>query len=286
MNILVRVGAAVVVALACAACHGATAPTAPAAVAVATTTTVQRGDVVAVTTLDGVVIATPAIVATAPHAGVVRRAAGLRPGQQVSAGTALFTVDGTSVASPAAATFVGWSTPDAVTVPARLPVARLTYAGFAVTAATPPDLAYRIFSHQLSARAELRGGPAGFACRLLDPDAVPALPDPNANSGDAGSSGAGPTVTCAIPRNVYAVQGLRAFLALSSGLARNALTLPVTAVAGAAQTGQVWLIGRNGKATLRTVGLGMTNGAVVQVTSGLAVGDTVSSVAPDQSHYR
>jgi hypothetical protein len=171
-------------------------------------------------------------------------------------------------------------------VPRGLPIARVHYLGFGIEAATPPDLAYRIFSHHISAKGEIRDGPAAFSCPVLNPASLPTLPDPNANQGNAGSAGSGPSIICAVPKSVYAVSGLRAFVAVRSAIARNVLILPVGAVAGTVERGAVWLIDDHGVAHQRAVRLGVTDGAVVEIRGGLRLGDRVGAVAPDRANYR
>jgi macrolide-specific efflux system membrane fusion protein len=252
----------------------------------ADTVMVQRGDVAAVITLDGVVVPSPIVTVTATSAGVVHHDSGVKPGARVGpSGVALFGVGAHGVHAPIDGLFDGWLVPSGTDVPANLPVARVRYTGFAIEAQTPPDLAYRIFSHAVSARGEVRGGPGAFPCIVTNPDQLPTLPDPNANQGDAGSAGTGPTVTCTIPASVFAVAGLRAFVAIRSAMARDVLTLPVSAVAGSAQMGSVWVIDGHGRAHLQNVGLGVTDGSVVQITSGLRLGERVSATAPDQPNY-
>ncbi|WP_414172242.1 hypothetical protein [Clavibacter tessellarius] len=58
------------------------------------------------------------------------------------------------------------------------------------------------------------------------------------------------------------------------------LTLPTTAVEGLADTGNVWLASESGEPEERAVGLGISDGKVVQITSGLAEGDMVLEFVP------
>jgi macrolide-specific efflux system membrane fusion protein len=280
--------AAVVFAILAAGCQrpdgdptsGATKPAQLAPVAVA------RGDVAAVITLDGVVVPSPVVTVAAPANGAVRRRSGLRPGARVTSGTPLFTAAGLPARTPVSGRFRGWLVDENAAVPRGLPVAAVTYDGFGIQAQTPPDLAYRIFSHDVTARAEIRGGPAAFNCTIANPESLPVLPDPNANRGNAGGAGPGPTVICAVPARIFAVSGMRAFLAIQSAFARDVLTLPTASVAGTAESGSVWLLDSHGAAHLHDVGIGISNGSTVEITSGLKLGDRVSSVAPDRANYR
>ena len=74
--------------------------------------------------------------------------------------------------------------------------------------------------------------------------------------------------------------GLTAKLTLAGGSVENAMTLPVTAVKGNAASGSVWVIGENGTSEERAVSLGLNDGTLVQITDGLAEGDTVLEFIP------
>jgi hypothetical protein len=251
------------------------------------TVRVARSDVTAVVTLDGVVVPTPVATVDAPRAGAVQYSRRLKTGQIVGPRTKpLFRIGDRWVHAVVRSNFEGWLVPRRSKVPRGLPVARIRYVGFGIEAATPPDLAYRIFSRHISAKGEIRDGPAAFSCPVLNPAALPSLPDPNANQGNSGSAGSGPSIICAVPRSVYAVSGLRAFVAIRSAIARNVLTLPVGAVAGTAERGAVWLIDKHGVAHEHDVRLGVTDGAVVEIKSGLRLGDRIGAVAPDRANYR
>jgi hypothetical protein len=251
------------------------------------TVQVARSDVTAVVTLDGVVVPSPEVTVNTPHAGVVHYSRRLKIGQTVGPRTKpLFRVGRHWAYAGVRSSFEGWLVSRHSKVPRGLPVARIRYLGFGIEAATPPDLAYRIFSHRISAKGEIRDGPAAFDCPVLNPASLPTLPDPNANQGNSGSAGSGPSIVCAVPRGVYAVSGLRAFVAIRSAIARNVLTLPVGSVAGTAERGAVWLIDKHGDAHEHDVRLGVTDGAVVEIKSGLRLGDRVGAVAPDRANYR
>ena len=56
--------------------------------------------------------------------------------------------------------------------------------------------------------------------------------------------------------------------------------IAVTAVQGSVQNGNVWVVGDDGATEQRAVALGLTDGQQVQVTEGLAEGDTVLEYAP------
>jgi multidrug efflux pump subunit AcrA (membrane-fusion protein) len=88
-------------------------------------------------------------------------------------------------------------------------------------------------------------------------------------------------VTCAIPPEVTAFAGLGADIEIVNGTAEDALVVPVTAVQGSVQNGNVWVVAREGaEPEERAVTLGLTDGENVQIVDGLALGDTVLQFIP------
>ena len=58
------------------------------------------------------------------------------------------------------------------------------------------------------------------------------------------------------------------------------LVVPVTAVQGSVQQGNVWVVGADGAQEERAVVLGLTDGDQVEVREGLAEGDQVLQFVP------
>ena len=88
-------------------------------------------------------------------------------------------------------------------------------------------------------------------------------------------------VRCAVPADVTVFPGLAGTMTVTAGQASDVLVVPVTAVQGLFATGNVWTVGAEGaEPTKKKVGLGMTDGQVVQITEGLAEGDTILEFIP------
>ncbi|MGA5817657.1 hypothetical protein ACPC54_07330 [Kitasatospora sp. NPDC094028] len=249
------------------------------------TVTVTRGELTEVVTLHAVVGALPQFSVNATASGPLARTA-VGPGQAVAAGQQLFSSGGSGVAAPAAGTFVKWLVAEGAPVSSGVPVAVVAYAGFAETASVPPDAAYRLLDGRISARAMITGGPGPFDCALVqaysDGAGAGAGTGSGAAAGPAGAPAAGGVpVVCAIPPDVPALAGLTGTVAVKSATVKDALLLPVEAVAGAAAHGEVSRVDpRSGKAEVVKVGLGISNGTQIQVTEGLAQGDVVLGTAP------
>ena len=85
---------------------------------------------------------------------------------------------------------------------------------------------------------------------------------------------------CAVPAEVTVFAGLSASLVLSGGVAENVLVVPITAVEGAAQSGNVYFVLPDGSTEVRPVTLGLNDGINVQVTEGLEEGDMILQFIP------
>ena len=65
-----------------------------------------------------------------------------------------------------------------------------------------------------------------------------------------------------------AFAGLGATVEITNGSADGAVVVPISAVQGTVQTGNVWVVGTDGENTKKAVSLGLTDGKVVQITDG------------------
>lgn len=130
---------------------------------------------------------------------------------------------------------------------------------YVVVAAVPADdAAYRLVHAPVAVRAAIRGGPAGFSCRFLA--LVAHAPD-----------AAGVDLTCAVPPGVVAVAGLSATVVAVLAPPVVADALPLSAVVGSAERGQVVVV-ENGAPRTVDVTLGRADSEWIEVTGGLAHG--------------
>lgn len=149
-----------------------------------------------------------------------------------------------------------------------------------VTGTLTADQQYRLVGASGEAQVTLKGGPAPFTCTGLTIGAAAA---PTGNADPAADPAATTTgaVRCAIPAGVTAFAGLGAEIAITNGEAKDAVVVPVSAVLGSAQAGKVWVVAEEGaEPEEREVKLGLTDGLTVQVTEGLAEGDTILEFTP------
>jgi hypothetical protein len=236
---------------------------------------VTRGSVTSVVTVTGLVEATPAYAVRAGAAGAVRVHAGLVPGRLLSPGQTLGSVGGKPLRSTGHGVLVEWLVPDGMHVSAQVPVVLVRYGGFAVRARLPAADAYRMYDGPDDARAQITGGPGPTACTPV----MPAPEGPGPPDGAEATLGS-LVVLCLLPRTAKVISGLGAVLGLRTAVRRNVLVLPVQTVAGQSGKGLVAKL-VNGVAVATQVRLGITDGVVIEIVSGLVEGDLVSPYGPD-----
>lgn len=153
---------------------------------------------------------------------------------------------------------------------------------FSVTATISPEQLYRLTQQPTEAQVAVQGGPAPFTCTGL----TIVTPLPGSGGGDGGTGGDGgsaTTVRCAVPADVRVFSGLVAELTIAGGVAEDVLTVPLTAVMGAADTGIVYVVGPDGEQEERPVTLGLNDGVNVEVVEGLEEGELVLQFVPGAS---
>lgn len=151
-----------------------------------------------------------------------------------------------------------------------------------VSGTLTPDQQYRLVGAPAEATVTLTGGPAPFTCtglRLGAPPTTGSSTQGEGSGADSGTASTG-TVVCAVPADVTAFAGLGATIEITNGTATDAVVVPVTAVQGTFERGNVWVVGADGAPEERAVGLGLTDGENVQITEGLAVGDEILQFVP------
>ncbi|MBO9523075.1 MAG: hypothetical protein J7518_16200 [Nocardioidaceae bacterium] len=271
------------------------------------TVAVETGDVRNTLTVAGTIELDPAMSALAPAEGVLVQTY-VEEGDVVEAGDRLFQVrsetmpetTGEEEAPPAPR-----RTYETVTAPVGGKVSGFAVAvgdpvtkGAAIASVQPhtfkavgkitPLDRYRLLNKPTKARVTIKGGPRPFTCRHLaigDAASVVAAP-PNPEEGLPGGGDGGDaatTVTCRVPGGVTVFDGLDMSMDVAAGSARGVLVVPVTGVRGLLGTGTVWMLGEDGLETERQVRLGITDGKVVEVRSGLKAGDTVLRYVPGSS---
>ncbi|SDU69895.1 hypothetical protein SAMN04488563_4019 [Jiangella alkaliphila] len=167
--------------------------------------------------------------------------------------------------------------------------------GFTVSGSLSAEQQYRLVSGPTSAEVQARGGPAPFACTELSTGRSAsgddggggaeggdggAAPPEDPMAPDQGGGGSSTAISCTVPPDVTVFDGLAATMVIEAGRAENVLVVPVTAVEGAFETGNVWVPGPDGEPVETPVTLGLTDGELVEVREGLAEGDLILEFVP------
>jgi hypothetical protein len=252
-----------------------------------------RNDVV----LSGTVEADAAVPIPATLTGEVREV-GVGQGQWVTAGQEILKLravvsypDGTSgteweiVTAPATGTLSSFTALVGQQFSVGDPVGQIAPPAFHVSGSIPPEQLYRLIERPADAQVTINGGPAPFTCTGLS--ITSPLAGQGTGGGDGGNGGTGgttgqtgPTVRCAIPAEVTVFAGLTAEIVIAGGVAENVLTVPITAVEGAAGTGNVYFVLPDGSTEVRPVTLGLNDGINVEVIEGVEEGDLVLQFIP------
>lgn len=98
-------------------------------------------------------------------------------------------------------------------------------------------------------------------------------------SSSASDYSAGVVVVVFAPSDLHLIEGMPGRIALVTAESTG-VALPIAAVAGISEKGQVYVVAPDGKVALRDVTLGITDGSYVEITSGLSAGEVVQLPSP------
>jgi hypothetical protein len=190
---------------------------------------------------------------------------------------------------------------------------------FTISGSVDAAQQYRLLSKPASAEISVVGGPAPFRCPAvvlksvasdssgsLGGSGTSGLPGgagmsvpfaaaiPGGGAAEQGGASTG-TISCAVPSGVEVFAGLGATMTVTAGQVTNVITVPLTSVEGSVREGSVWLApmgaasgpaagapagGTTGEPQQRKVQLGLNDGSVVEIVSGLAEGEAVLEFIP------
>ena len=141
---------------------------------------------------------------------------------------------------------------------------------------------YRLMDETLEAMITIDGGPEPFTCKDLSvgdsasKKSSSSTQDQNMESsmdpmatGESPESSSSSEISCAVPADVVVFDGLSMNMEIDAGTVEDAVTVPVSAVRGLVGQGAVWKLDENGKEIRTEVELGVTDGKIIEVVSGL-----------------
>ncbi|MGI5180378.1 efflux RND transporter periplasmic adaptor subunit [Dactylosporangium sp. CA-152071] len=206
----------------------------------------------------------------------------------------------TPIEVPAGAVFSGRLVDDRSKVTAGMPVVSAKQAGYGVVADIEGAQAYQISDQLESVQAQIKNGPGPFPCTVLGtlaalpagtiPEPVTPTPNPSAapvpqprvtGQQQQPSEPTGMRLVCVPPAEVKAINGAAATVEVITARAANALVLPVEAVAGSQGKGKVDVVKADQTRETREVTLGLSDGKVIEIRSGLTGDETVAVPGPN-----
>lgn len=247
------------------------AQTAPEASVTDPVVAVERGSVVNELSLSGNVARDEDYTVRSEVTGTVT-AVHVSEGATVAAGQKLFTVKqddpkkDVDVLAPEAGEVSDIALVKGQAASVGLETYTLTPARYHVLATVEPVQLYRLVNAPTDASVTITGGPGPFTCTGV-----------RVEVGTEGTA----SVRCAVPADQVVFAGLPAALDLALGQVDDALVVPVTAVQGGAGTGNVWVDAGDGAAPEeRAITLGVNDGTIVEVLSGLEEGESIRQFVP------
>jgi hypothetical protein len=272
-----------------------------------TTTTPTRQDLTNRVSLTGTVTLNPVYGLAAPVAGQIRYLSVQVPSSTPTRPTRVANIyvgsTPTRIEVPAGSTFAGRLVDDRSPVSVGMPIVSAKYAGYGIVASIDGAQAYQISDTLTSVTAQITNGPGPFPCTVLGTiAALPAgtIPDPPVQQPPAGvdptappvvpvepgpqqppSEATGMRLVCLAPADVKLINGAAATIEVVTESATNVLVLPVEAVAGSRGNGKVTVVLPDGSTEVRDVVLGLSDGEVVEIKSGLTGDETVAIPGPN-----
>ena len=235
------------------------------------TVSVVRGTITpTVSTQTTIVPAVPFIISS-PENGIFNSAVELE--EKITAGQIIGTVNGKELKSPVDGTITSIA-PSNESVPSNYPVAIVQYTGFALNVEADNFLSTLPEYAELKAKFQVYDGvgPTDMIA-VVSPAA-----DENAFTGIVPQEG---ILQCLISQTVDAKSGQSATVVITATTRNDVLILPLSVIAGRQGTGLVTVITPNGERVETKVTLGVTDGANIEILSGLEEGDVVSATPPN-----
>lgn len=235
------------------------------------TVSVVRGTITpTVSTQTTIVPAVPFIISS-PENGIFNTAVELE--EKITAGQIIGTVNGKELKSPVDGTVTSIA-PSNESVPSNYPVAIVYYTGFALNVEADNFLSTLPEYAELKAKFQVYDGvgPTDMIA-VVSPAA-----DENAFTGIVPQEG---ILQCLISQTVDVKSGQSATVVITATTRNDVLILPLSVIAGRQGTGLVTVITPNGERVETKVTLGVTDGANIEILSGLEEGDVVSATPPN-----
>lgn len=217
-----------------------------------------------------IVPAVPFIISS-PENGVLNT--GMKAEEKIAAGQVIGTVNGKELKSPIDGTITSIA-PSGESVPGNYPVATIHYTGFALNVEAENFLSTLPVHADMKAKFQVYDGVGPTeAIDVAEPAA-----DGNTLAGIVPQDG---ILQCLIGQNVDVKLGQSATVVITAETRSDVLILPLSVIAGRQGTGLVTVIAPGGERIETEVTLGATDGANIEILSGIEEGDMVSAAPPN-----
>lgn len=235
------------------------------------TVSVVRGTITPTVSTQTTIFPAVPFIISSPENGIFNSAVELE--EKITAGQIIGTVNGKELKSPVDGTITSIA-PSNESVPSNYPVAIVQYTGFALNVEADNFLSTLPEYAELKAKFQVYDGvgPTDMIA-VVSPAA-----DENAFTGIVPQKG---ILQCLISQTVDVKSGQSATVVITATTRNDVLILPLSVIAGRQGTGLVTVITPNGERVETKVTLGVTDGANIEILSGLEEGDVVSATPPN-----
>lgn len=163
-------------------------------------------------------------------------------------------------------------------------VATVETGEFHAVAQVPANDLYRFYEDPGQIMLQIDKGPPAAECDFIGLGAAE-QDDSGEDGAEGGGGGGGSQLTCRVPSDLTVFDGVRGKLSVSTGEAENVVVVPVTAVRGNVDSGEVVVVDDGGSEEVREISLGMSDGRSIEVTEGLSVGERILDPVPLDSRF-
>lgn len=233
------------------------------------TVSVLRGAITPTVSAQTTIIPATPFIISSPENGVFN--AKTESEEKITAGQVIGTVNGKELKSPIDGT-IAFITPSDESVPSNYPVAVVRYTGFALNVKADNFLGSLPEHADLKAKFQVYDGvgPTEAIAVVSPATDSNALIIPQEN-----------ILQCLIGQNVDVKSGQSATVVITAEIKNDVLILPLSVIAGRKGTGLVTVITSEGERVETEVKLGVTDGANIEILSGVEEGEMVSAIPPN-----
>ncbi|MDE3721064.1 efflux RND transporter periplasmic adaptor subunit [Nocardiopsis sp. N85] len=159
---------------------------------------------------------------------------------------------------------------------------------YRAVATIPANDLYRFYEEPKDILLEIKNGPPPAQCDFLSLGAARGDGEEQESTDEfdfsmeegGGGGGGGGELACRVPSDTKVFEGVQGKLSISTGKAEDVIVVPVTSVRGTTGSGEVIVIAEDGTEETREVELGVSDGSLIEVVSGVEVGEQVMDPIP------